>query len=118
VGTYNTGVWRLPLEDPVNVCRQSDAGSGLRDFDLLNKTGSQPNGRIAIGFSVPYDAFVDISVFNTLGKKTAVLAAGRFNRGQYDIGWDAGRSPAGTYICRMRAGTITRTLSILKTGKR
>ncbi len=68
------------------------------------------NSRTHLSFSLPEDQpHVELAVYDLLGQKLAVLAAGPRDSGLHSVAWDgrddAGRPMAsGTYLYRLRAG--------------
>lgn len=58
------------------------------------------NPETTIGFSLPEDAAVTVSIFNTLGQKIATLFDGFKSAGQHKINWHA-NSPSGIYLLKI-----------------
>ena len=79
------------------------------------------NSETVICFSLVEGERVDLSVFNVSGQRVAVLAAGRFRRGEHTLHWDGrdarGRPLAtGVYIARLQTEqhTVTRKMLLLR----
>jgi polyvinyl alcohol dehydrogenase (cytochrome) len=61
-------------------------------------------GNTLFTYNLPSDMDVEISIYNIVGEKVAILVKERVNAGNHQISWDASGMPAGTYIARMTAG--------------
>lgn len=57
-----------------------------------------------------------ISVFDILGREAAVLVNGKLKPGKYEVSWDAGHLPSGTYFYRLvtEKVTITKKMVLVK----
>jgi glucose/arabinose dehydrogenase len=79
------------------------------------------NSATVIGYSLPREASVDLTVYNMVGQEVAKLVYGRREAGVYSVHWD-GRDNAdrelatGMYVYRLRAGeqTVSRKLLLLR----
>jgi hypothetical protein len=74
--------------------------------------GAVPNpssGSTALRFDVPAAAELSVEVYDLLGRRVAVLVAGRVEAGYHAVRWDGSRASAGVYVVRMRAGTFAAT---------
>lgn len=69
-----------------------------------------------IGFQLPVNNHVKISIFNVTGSEIAVLVNEFRNAGSYRVSFDGAELPSGIYICKMTAGdfTVTRKMSLMK----
>jgi flagellar hook assembly protein FlgD len=82
---------------------------------------SQPNPtvrRVQIGFDLPSESEVALTVFDATGRTVAQLIDRHMKAGRHQIGWDAttaaGNSvPAGVYFYRLDAGAFTETKKML-----
>lgn len=74
------------------------------DEVLLVNAPNPFKGSTQISYSLPTDMVVEISIYNFIGEKVAVLAKGQLKAGTHQITWDASGMPAGNYIARMIAG--------------
>ncbi|MBN2466123.1 hypothetical protein JXD38_10935 [candidate division WOR-3 bacterium] len=73
----------------------------------------------AIGFALPRQADVSLSVYDATGTKVRQLWHGSTAAGEYRVSWDGrndqGRTvPAGTYFCRLAAGDHRAAAVLLK----
>lgn len=67
------------------------------------------NPATTIGFSLPQAGDVELSVFDLLGRRVAVLASGHHPQGRTEVTWDASAFPSGVYVSRLQAGTRVET---------
>jgi hypothetical protein len=74
------------------------------------------NPTTKIKYSVPFDGFVNIAVFNILGKKVANIVSSVQKAGNYELTFDATNLASGMYIYRMEAGDFVsiKKMMILK----
>ena len=74
------------------------------------------NPTTKIKYSVPADGFVNIAVYNLLGKKVTELVNSIQNAGSYEVTFDASKLASGMYIYRMEAGDFVsiKKMMILK----
>jgi len=76
------------------------------------------NSSTVISFALPTRGDVELAIFNLVGQKVAVLAAGEYLPGAYQLHW-GGRSNAGdelatgVYLYRLQAGSKVQTRRLL-----
>jgi hypothetical protein len=75
------------------------------------------NGETRIGYRVPESGDVRLVILDLRGREVAVLKAGYHTAGTYQAVWNGKDSrgedlASGSYFCRMRAGTFSRTRKI------
>ena len=85
-------------------------------YELSQNFPNPFNPTTKIKFSVPADGFVNIAVYNLLGKKVIELVNNIQNAGSYEVTFDASKFASGTYIYRMEAGDFVsnKKMMILK----
>ena len=76
----------------------------LTDYALLQNYPNPFNPTTKIKYSVPFDGFVNIAVFNILGEKVANIINSVHKAGNYELTFDATNLASGMYIYRMEAG--------------
>lgn len=93
--------------------RDSDLPS---EFGLVGNYPNPFNPRTTITFDVAEQEAVRVSVFDMLGRELDVLVARELSAGRYDVVWNAGTRPSGTYLVRMEAGAFStvQTIMLLK----
>jgi len=62
------------------------------------------NPNTQIKYSVPSRSFVELKIFNVLGKEVAILVNETKNAGEYSVSFDASKFPSGVYFYRINAG--------------
>jgi hypothetical protein len=71
------------------------------------------NSSTTIEFALPEAAHVELSVYNILGQKVAVLFNGRKAAGNHTITWDAGDMSSGVYFARLEAENHYKNLKMI-----
>jgi hypothetical protein len=71
------------------------------------------NASTTIEFSLPEAAHVELSVYNVLGQKVAILLDGQKEAGKHVATWDAAVAPSGKYFVRLESGPVSKTLKTL-----
>ena len=79
-------------------------------FALSQNYPNPFNPTTTFNFDIAELAEVSITVFDILGRETAVLAEGAMAPGSYTLEWDAAQNGAGIYFVRMTAGDYTKTV--------
>jgi hypothetical protein len=104
-----------------NVTGIVQAADVSRSYGLSANWPNPFNPSTSIRFAVPERAVVDLTLYDTAGRRVAVLASGVYDAGDHVISWngqdDAGREvPSGTYFARLHAGEYgaTRKLVLIK----
>ncbi|HRP45811.1 MAG TPA: T9SS type A sorting domain-containing protein [Ginsengibacter sp.] len=67
-----------------------------------------------IRYDLGRKASVDISIFDVTGKKVALLQRGTQQPGSYQVRWEPGNLPSGTYYYRVDIDGEVSTKSMLK----
>ena len=67
------------------------------------------NPKTDLRFTIANLQFVELKVFDILGREVATLVNEQMAPGIYDVQWDASRYPSGTYFYTMRAGRFVET---------
>jgi Lamin Tail Domain/Secretion system C-terminal sorting domain len=119
---YDAGYQILPrsLEDIKEVTAIGDKTAGIAplQFKLYDAFPNPFNPVTTLVFDLPVKESknsIELSIFNVLGQKIAVLAKGKFNSGQYTYKWNAAALPSGIYFAVLNAGSsqqISRLLLI------
>ncbi len=65
------------------------------------------NPATKIEFSIPYQEFVTLRVFDILGREVAVPVEKNMKAGKYTVDFDASKLSSGVYIYRIEAGRFT-----------
>lgn len=89
-------------------------------FEVSQNYPNPFSGETTINFSLPREEPVSIDVYNLNGKHFKTLSSSRkYPPGSHSITWDGkdesgGKAPAGMYLYRIRAGSVTKSLSMIK----
>ena len=80
-----------------------------REFQLWQNCPNPFNPETTIRFEVKQPAHVDLKVYDLQGRKVATLVDKEYNRGCYDITFDAGQLNSGIYLYRIQIGDFCQT---------
>lgn len=114
IATY---LYRIGLATSSPVAHVDEGGPGTPPGFLVRQNYPNPfNPSTTIEYALPERAFVEIEVFDVLGRKVAALLKEEKPAGTHDIRWDADGMASGAYFCRIRAGTfsVTRQMTLVK----
>ncbi|MEJ2193823.1 MAG: FG-GAP-like repeat-containing protein [Ignavibacteriaceae bacterium] len=95
--------------------------TGVKDEDvpvaqsfILEQNYPNPfNPVTQISYSIPFESFVTLSVFNSLGQKVKVLIQENKPTGQHSVIFDAGELPSGVYFYQLGVENFIQTKKIL-----
>lgn len=93
----------------VVVAYKQSAGANAAGFALEPNYPNPFSDVTTIGYAVPAETFVTITLTNALGQNVRSLVNGTVAAGSYKIQLDAKNLAAGTYYYTMRAGSFVRT---------
>ncbi len=74
------------------------------DYILYQNYPNPFNASTSFEFELPRNSFVNISVYNTLGQKVAVIINDNFEKGYHYYNWNAPGLSSGIYFYIFRAG--------------
>jgi hypothetical protein len=83
------------------------------DYYLLQNYPNPFNASATIEFTLPEESEIEISVYNILGQKVAVLFEGVKPPGQHTATWQAGDAPSGVYFARLEGAGKSRAVKML-----
>jgi len=99
------GVFKVTFE-LTGVSGIADNHNNVPAGFALNQNYPNPfNPSTKIGYSLPKESRVKISVYNMLGQEVEQLSNGIQNAGTYSINFNGSRLASGIYICRMDASS-------------
>ncbi len=96
-----------PATMPTQLGREVTEVAG--SFELLQNYPNPFNPSTTIRYQIVSPTFVDLRVYDALGREVAVLVHGEKEQGLFAVTWEARGMSGGTYFCRMQAGGATRT---------
>jgi hypothetical protein len=80
-----------------------------QSFSLSQNFPNPFNPVTTISWQIPVSSHVTLKVYNLLGKEVAVLVNGEKPAGSYNLEFDAGKLPSGTYFYTLQAGNFVQT---------
>jgi alpha-glucosidase (family GH31 glycosyl hydrolase) len=85
-------------------------------FGLSQNYPNPFNPSTQIEYTIPVQEYVDLRVFDLLGREIAVLVAEARAPGTYTVQWEPKNIAGGVYLCRMRSGdhVSTRKLVVIR----
>lgn len=102
------GVWMdridLYLVGSTTGTSNEDLGELADQFRLEQNYPNPFNPSTLINFAIPAASDVQLSVYNLLGQRVAVLAEGRFAAGTHSVRFDGAGLASGMYLYRLQAG--------------
>jgi hypothetical protein len=102
----------------VSVALSGVAGSLPTEYALEQNYPNPFNPSTQIGFALPTDSEVELSVFNILGQKVTTLALGRLPAGNHTTTWqgtdaNGGAVASGIYFYRITANNFVETKKMM-----
>ena len=80
---------------------------------LLQNAPNPFNPETEIRFDVSREAFVNVSVYNTVGQKVATLVDNYVSPGIHSVQWNAANNPSGIYFYRLESNGAAQTRRML-----
>jgi hypothetical protein len=110
IGAYNSNFTSLPVDIDDEFFE-----SGL-DFSLEQNYPNPFNPNTIIGFNLPNKSFVELKVYDILGREVAIILNEEKNAGLNEVLFNASSLSSGVYLYRLRAGNFiqTRKMILLK----
>ena len=97
-----------------------DMSTGVSDnrnipnvFSLSQNYPNPFNPSTTIEFSLPKRAFVNLTIYNTLGQVVKTLVSSEMESGTHRIIWKANNIPSGIYFYRLNAGNFVETKKMI-----
>lgn len=114
--TGNTGTfkgWKLTLyfETPVSVDNEST--EIIQDFELHQNYPNPFNPSTIIKYSIPSEGFINLKIFDILGREVKTLVNQNQKPGSYEIKWNTSNHSSGIYFYRIRAGEFVETKKMI-----
>lgn len=116
IATLGSGVWQYQSE---GAGVGQERRESVPEVFVLHQNYPNPfNTQTVIEFSLPKSCYVNLNIFDSLGREVRTLVSRNLPPGNYGVSWDgrneAGHSvPSGIYLCSMQAGQVRRTVKIL-----
>jgi hypothetical protein len=77
------------------------------EFSLKQNYPNPFNPTTKIGFTLPSESNVKISIYNLIGQKITEIVNSRFNAGNYSVDFNAADLSSGIYLYKIEAGSFT-----------
>ncbi len=102
--------------DQENLVGITPIGTVINDFNLSQNYPNPFNPITTIGFSIPKDNLVRLTVYDILGKEVAVLVNQKLSAGQYNYTFDASKLTSGIYFYKLSTSEFTsvKKMSLIK----
>lgn len=110
---YDSGSFRVCPRSAADIVEVGTLGVPTTPASLTFSVFPNPARRATLSFALPFEADVELGVFDVSGRQVATLVKGVLPAGQYTRQW-AGRDGsgrelgAGVYFIRLKAGNDTR----------
>jgi hypothetical protein len=88
---------------------QSISNEIPNSFELYQNYPNPFNSSTTISFQLPVSDYVQLAVYDMLGKEISELVNERVNPGTYEVEWNATNYPNGVYLYKLTAGDYTQT---------
>jgi hypothetical protein len=107
-----------PGKDDDGTSPVRDAESRAAGFELVQNYPNPFNPETIISYVLPGRERVSLKVYDAYGREVRALVDRMQPAGSHQILWDSmddsgRRAPSGLYICRIRAGSLTRSMKML-----
>jgi hypothetical protein len=111
-GTRNTGVWRTALAETATPVETSH--NHMAEVYQLEQNYPNPfNPTTTIRYNLPKRGHIELTVYNALGQRIAVLWDGEQEAGTHESNFDGAGLPSGVYFYRLDAGPYKRTQKLI-----
>jgi hypothetical protein len=78
-------------------------------FALMQNYPNPFNPSTTIEFAIPKEGYVEMKLYDILGKEVAVLVSDPFRAGTYKVDFDGSRLASGVYFYKITAGDFSDT---------
>jgi arabinogalactan endo-1,4-beta-galactosidase len=82
-------------------------------FALIQNYPNPFNSRTVISWQLAVGSRVELSVYNVLGERVALLVSGQKPAGSYKVQWDGSGLASGVYLYRLQAGSFAATKKLV-----
>jgi len=110
--TSRNNMFMLRTEpDPANAVWE--VNPAFPSMFIVNPAYPNPfNSTTSIAYNLPAPERVTVKIFDLSGRKVATLVDGRLNAGNHHVYWNGLNTPSGIYVCRMEAGSFTKSIKL------
>jgi hypothetical protein len=82
-------------------------------FSLQQNYPNPFNPSTTITYALPQRLSIELTVFNSLGQRVAMLVQGEQEAGHHEVKFDASGLASGVYFYRLQAGSFVQTRKLL-----
>ena len=111
-GTNGWGVWRIPLSDIITEV-EDEPNTVAKSFELKQNYPNPFNPTTTIAFEIPKSSFVNLKVYDVLGRKVATLVNEEKPAGGYDVNFNEANLSSGIYFYKIQAGSFVQTKKMI-----
>jgi hypothetical protein len=111
----NGGVWKRPFSEILTSVKDNGSNLPIR-FSLSQNYPNPFNPTTTISFALPKTSFVNLKIFDLLGREVAIIVSEEMSAGSYTKQLNAANMSSGIYFYRLQAGlfTVTKKLVLLR----
>ena len=95
------------------VVRDTDVKNITQNFSLYQNYPNPFNPSTTIEFTLPKSEFVELKVYNILGKEVSILISQNLNQGSHSYKFDGREIASGVYYYRLEAGNFVQTRKMI-----
>ena len=110
-GTLLNWSLRIKYSNPVSVNNLEN--STAEKYELMQNYPNPFNPVTTIKYSIPERAYVNLTIFDMLGKEITKLVNEEKNQGVYSVNWDASSLPTGLYFYRIQTEKFSSTKKMI-----
>ncbi|CAN5508084.1 hypothetical protein BH10BAC5_BH10BAC5_16070 [soil metagenome] len=110
-GISNLGVWKRSISNIVGIENINNVIPS--DFMLSQNYPNPFNPTTKINFSLPFNSFATLSVYNILGKEVQKIVNENLNAGSYSLDFDGTEFASGIYFYSLKTNGFSETKRML-----
>ena len=110
-GTQGQSVWKRDLPETIGIKNISTEIPS--EYSLFQNYPNPFNPSTNIRYDLPKNGFVNLVVFNTLGRELETVVNEKQTAGTYEATWDASQYPNGVYFYRLTTDGFSETKKMI-----
>jgi hypothetical protein len=108
-----TGLYVLKTNFPLTGVSGNSVNSVPENFSLGQNYPNPFNPSTVISYQLPKGEFVDLKIYNQLGKEVSSLVNKNQNAGKYEVTFDGTNLSSGIYFYSIKAGKFSETKKMI-----
>lgn len=108
-----TGFYALKTNFPLTGVSGNAVNTVAEDYSLSQNYPNPFNPSTVISYQLPEGGFVNLKVYNELGKEVSSLVSKNQNAGRYEVTFDGSNLGSGIYYYSINAGNYTETKKMM-----